>query len=57
MESFKTYLEEQKLAKTTITNHLRNLGKLDIKLLEGPEPCGFGALDSVRILRLDVSQP
>ena len=37
MESFKTYLEEQKLAKTTITNHLRNLGKLDIKLLEGPE--------------------
>ena len=37
MDSFKTYLEEQKLAKTTITNHLRNLGKLDIKLLEGPE--------------------
>lgn len=38
MENFKSYLEQQKLAKTTITNHLRNLGKLDIKLLEGPEP-------------------
>jgi len=37
MESFKTYLEEQKLAKTTITNHLRTLGKVNIKLLEGPE--------------------
>ena len=38
MENFKSYLEQQKLAKTTITNHLRNLGKIDIKLLEGPEP-------------------
>ena len=37
MDNFKAYLEQQKLAKTTITNHLRNLGKLDIKLLEGPE--------------------
>ena len=38
MENFKSYLEQQKLAKTTITNHLRNLSKLDIKLLEGNEP-------------------
>lgn len=38
MENFKSYLEQQKLAKTTITNHLRNLGKIDIKLLEGNEP-------------------
>jgi hypothetical protein len=37
MEYFKAYLEQQKLAKTTITNHIRNLSKLDIKLLEGPE--------------------
>ena len=37
MESFKSYLEQQKLAKTTITNHIRNLSKLDIKLLEGNE--------------------
>ena len=37
MESFKSYLDQQKLAKTTITNHIRNLSKLDIKLLEGPE--------------------
>ena len=37
MESFKSYLEQQKLAKTTITNHIRNLSKLDIKLLDGPE--------------------
>jgi len=37
MENFKAYLEQQKLATTTIKNHLRNLGKLDIKLLEGPE--------------------
>ncbi len=37
MENFKSYLEEQKLAKTTITNHIRNLSKLDIKLLDGPE--------------------
>jgi len=37
MEAFQTYLEEQKLAKTTITNHIRNLSKLDIKLLEGNE--------------------
>ncbi len=38
MENFKTYLEQQKLATTTIKNHIRNLSKLDIKLLEGPEP-------------------
>jgi hypothetical protein len=38
MESFKTYLEQQKLATTTIKNHLRALGKIDIKLLEGHEP-------------------
>ena len=37
MESFKAYLEEQKLATTTIKNHIRNLSKLDIKLLDGPE--------------------
>jgi len=37
MESFKAYLEEQKLATTTIKNHIRNLSKLDIKLLEGNE--------------------
>lgn len=37
MDSFITYLEEQKLAKTTIKNHIRNLSKLDIKLLEGNE--------------------
>ncbi len=38
MENFKSYLEQQKLATTTIKNHIRNLSKLDIKLLEGPEP-------------------
>ena len=37
MENFKAYLEQNKLAKTTITNHLRNLAKLNIKLLEGNE--------------------
>ena len=37
MENFKAYLEEQKLATTTIKNHIRNLSKLDIKLLEGNE--------------------
>jgi len=37
MDSFITYLEEQKLAKTTINNHKRNLSKLNIKLLEGNE--------------------
>jgi len=37
MENFKSYLEQQKLATTTIKNHIRNLSKLDIKLLEGPE--------------------
>ena len=37
MESFKAYLEEQKLATSTIKNHIRNLSKLDIKLLEGNE--------------------
>ena len=37
MDSFKAYLEEQKLATSTIKNHIRNLSKLDIKLLEGPE--------------------
>jgi len=38
MENFKSYLEQQKLATTTIKNHIRNLSKLDIKLLEGNEP-------------------
>ena len=37
MENFKSYLEQQKLATTTIKNHIRNLSKLDIKLLEGNE--------------------
>ena len=37
MENFKSYLEQQKLATTTIKNHIRNLSKLDIKLLEGSE--------------------
>lgn len=37
MENFKAYLEQQKLATTTIKNHIRNLSKLDIKLLEGNE--------------------
>ena len=37
MESFKSYLEQQKLATSTIKNHIRNLSKLDIKLLDGPE--------------------
>jgi hypothetical protein len=37
MENFKAYLEEQKLATTTIKNHIRNLSKLDIKLIEGNE--------------------
>ena len=37
MESFKAYLEQQKLATSTIKNHIRNLSKLDIKLLEGNE--------------------
>lgn len=37
MDNFKAYLEQQKLATTTIKNHIRNLSKLDIKLLEGPE--------------------
>ena len=35
MENFKAYLEQQKLATTTIKNHIRNLSKLDIKILEG----------------------
>ena len=37
MESFLKSLEEQKLAKRTIDNHKRNLGKLDIELLLGTE--------------------
>jgi hypothetical protein len=37
MENFKAYLEQQKLATSTIKNHIRNLSKLDIKLLEGNE--------------------
>ena len=37
MESFKTYLEEQKLATSTIKNHLRNLAKVKNELLDGNE--------------------
>jgi len=37
MESFKTYLEDNKLAKTTINNHLRTLAKVNNELLNGDE--------------------
>jgi len=37
MESFKTYLEDNKLAKTTINNHLRTLEKVNNELLNGDE--------------------
>ena len=37
MESFLKSLEQQKLAKRTIDNHKRNLGKLNIELLLGTE--------------------
>ena len=37
MESFKTYLEEQKRATSTIKNHLRNLAKVKNELLDGNE--------------------
>jgi len=37
MDQFKSYLNETKLAETTIKNHLRNLTKIDLKLLEGDE--------------------
>ena len=37
MESFKTYLEDNKLAKTTIANHLRNLAKIKSEVLDGDE--------------------
>lgn len=37
MESFKTYLEDKKLAATTIKNHLRNLAKVKSEVLDGDE--------------------
>lgn len=37
MESFKTYLEDNKLAATTIKNHLRNLAKIKSEVLDGNE--------------------
>jgi len=37
MESFKTYLEDNKLAATTIKNHLRNLAKVKSEVLDGDE--------------------
>jgi hypothetical protein len=37
MDQFKTYLVTNQLAETTIKNHLRNLTKVDLNLLDGDE--------------------
>jgi len=37
MEQFKSYLESSQLVETTIKNHIRNLSKIDLELLNGDE--------------------
>ena len=50
MESFLKSLEQQKLAKRTIDNHKRNLGKLNIELLLGEE------LDLVKYIKTNFDE-